>query len=93
MFASPAGAAAPVRSKDALPEQLIVPSNVNGCAPVNVMSPEHWMTFAAFARIVPPASTSSVVNFTGFSHARMSSVPPAWIFTGTACAEIAISGL
>ena len=33
------------------------------------------------------------MNFTGFSHARMSSVPPAWIFTGTACDEMAIEGL
>ena len=52
------------------------------------------LLFAAWSS-VPPSSTTRRVTLNGvvFVQRRMSSVPPAWIVTGTAAEEIAISGL
>lgn len=48
----------------------------------------------ALSRRVPPSSIVNFVTLNGvaFVHLVMSSVPPAWIVTGTDCDEIAFSG-
>ena len=72
---------------------LTVPANTNGAAVLTVPFAVKEITLFALWRSVPPSSIwRPESRNAAVPDCRMSSVPPEWMVTGTACDEIAFCG-